>query len=134
MPTPASVTLLQDVCALAASAMDMFKSSKTLALLMASIRLPDPPTLLERRHMRTHLVPDQLHSPLQAVFDHNSLHGTFMDDNMMTAERDTILAIINTIVLSAYFLYCFPGDDIMGGRWPRTNTNLYPTTTKNTWA
>jgi hypothetical protein len=119
---------------LAASASDLFKSAKTLALLTASIRLLDPHTPLEQRHTRTHLVPDPLHPPLPAVFDHCSKHITCMDDNMLAAERGTILAIINVSVLSAYFLYGLPGDVRRPPRWPRTNMNLSSTATKNTWA
>jgi hypothetical protein len=45
------------------------------------------------------------------VFDHGSHHVTFVDDNTLAAERNTIMGIMNASVLSAYFLYGFPGDD-----------------------
>jgi hypothetical protein len=37
-----------------------------------------------------------------------------VDANMMTAERNAILAVINASVLSAYFLCDFPSDDRRG--------------------
>jgi hypothetical protein len=92
----------------------LFKSAKTLAPLTASIRLMDPPTLLEHSHMRTHLVPDLLHPPLPVFFDHGSHHVMYMDDKIMAAERDEILAVIHVSVLSAYVLYGFPDDDRRG--------------------
>jgi hypothetical protein len=131
--TPASATALMDGRALAASVLDLFKSAKTMAPLTASIRLTDPPPPLEQEHMWTHLVPHPLHPPLPAVFDHGSHHVTFVDDSMMTAEHDTILVVINASVLSAYFLYGFPGDDRPPPPWPRTNTNLTHTITRSTW-
>jgi hypothetical protein len=94
------------------SGSDLFKIATTLAPLTASIRIPYLPIPLEQEHMRTHLLPDPLHPPLPAVFDHGSHHITFVGDNMMAAERDTILTIINALVLSAYFLYGIPGDNI----------------------
>jgi hypothetical protein len=93
------------------AALSLFKSDTTLATLMASIRLPDPPSPLEYEIMRTHLVTDPMHPPLSAVLDHGSQHVTFVDDNMISAERDAIPAVINASVLSAYFLYGLPGDD-----------------------
>jgi hypothetical protein len=100
-----------DVRALSATVSSLFNGAKTLAPLTASIRLPDPPSLLEYETRRTHLVPDPMHPPLPAVFDHGSHHVTFIDNNMMAAERDAILAVINASVLSAYFLYGFHCDD-----------------------
>jgi hypothetical protein len=132
-PTPASATALTDVRALAATASELFKSAKTLAPLAVSIRLPDPPSSLGQELMDIHLVPDPLHPPLPAVFDHRSHHVTFVDNNIMTAERDAILAIINASVLSAYFLYGSPGDDRLLPHWPKTNTNRSPNTTRSTW-
>jgi hypothetical protein len=38
----------------------------------------------------------------------------FFNDNMIVAERDSVLAVINASVLSAYFLYGIPGDDRRG--------------------
>jgi hypothetical protein len=98
-PTPSSTTALTDVRALAATASSLFKSAMTLAPLTASIGLPDPPSPLKYETMWTHLVPDPLHPPLPAVFDLGSHHVTFIVDNMMVAERDAILAIINASVL-----------------------------------
>jgi hypothetical protein len=102
MPAPASATILTDGRALASRALDMFKSAKMLAPLTASIRLPDPPKLLESSHMRTHLVPDPLYPSLLAVLDHGSHH--------VTAERHAILAMLNVSVLSDYLIYGFLGD------------------------
>jgi hypothetical protein len=135
-PTPASATALMDVRALTTTALNLFKSATTMAPLMASIRLPDPPSPLEQEIVRTHLVPDHLHPPLPAVFDHGSHHVifvVFVEDKMMTAERDTILTIINGSVLSAYFLYGFPGDDQRSPLWQKKNMNSLPTTTRSTW-
>jgi hypothetical protein len=61
--------------------------------------------------MRTHMVPDPVHPPLPAVFAHGSHHVTFVDNNMMAEEWDVILVVIKASVLSAYFLYGFPGND-----------------------
>jgi hypothetical protein len=46
-PTPASAIALTDVRALAAAVSSLFKGARTLAPLIASIRLPDPPSSLE---------------------------------------------------------------------------------------
>jgi hypothetical protein len=81
--------------------------------------------------LRTNLVPDPIHPPLPAVFDHGSHHITFIDNNLMAAESDAILAVINASVLSAHFLYGFPGDDP-----PPPNEEkyeLFPTTNMITW-
>jgi hypothetical protein len=99
-PNLASTTSLTDMRALAGTASDLFKSAKTLVPLTASVRLPYPPSPLEQKLMRTHLVPYPLHPPLPVVFDHGS-HHTFIDDNMMAAERDAILAVINASEMSA---------------------------------
>jgi hypothetical protein len=60
--------------------------------------------------MRTYQVPEPLNPSQPAVFDHGYYHFIFVDDNILAVERN-ILAVINTSVLLAYFLYGFPGDD-----------------------
>jgi hypothetical protein len=110
-PTPASATVLTDVRALSATTSSLFKGAEMLAPLTVLIRLPDPPTPLEYKTIQTHLIPDPIHPPLPAFFAHGSHRVNFVDDNMMAAERNAILAIINVSVLSAYFLYGFPVND-----------------------
>jgi hypothetical protein len=131
--THASAKSLADVRALAAITSSLFKDAKMLAPLTATIQLPDPPSSLKYETMRTHLVPDPMHPPLPRVFDQGSHHITFVNDNMMAAERDAILAVINASVLSAYFLYGFPGDDRRPPSWLKTNKNCSRTTTRSTW-
>jgi hypothetical protein len=124
MPIPALATALIDVRDLAATASSLLKGVKMISPLMASIRLPDPPSSLEYETMRNHLVPDPMHPHLPAVFAHGSHHVTFVDDNMMAAGGEAIMAVINSSILSAYFLYGFPREE---------NTNRSHTTTRITW-
>jgi hypothetical protein len=100
-----------DVRALAVGVLGLFIGNKPLAPLAASIQIPDPPADDDKYLMRAHQVPDPLHPALSAFFDHGSHRFTFVDDNVMDTDRDTIWFMINDSVLSAYFLYGFPGDD-----------------------
>jgi hypothetical protein len=120
--------------ALVVAALGLFTGDKPVVPLTASIQLPDPPTDANGAAVQTHQVHDTLHPDLPAVFDHGSHHFTFVDDNMMTAERDAILDMINASVVLAYFLYGFPGN---GGYppplWLKTSTSQSLTSARSIW-
>jgi hypothetical protein len=113
LSTPSSATVPMDVIALVAAASGLFTGDKPLAPLTASIQITDPPKDADRalmwNHQDTHPLPPVMpcHA-LTEVSDRGSHHDMSIDGNMMTAERDAILCVINDGVLYVCFLSVFP--------------------------